>query len=47
MKQRDEWLWDGNCDNCRLKTQCTLSCNAHKHRKIKLGEDKDKNKEAK
>jgi len=28
----DEWLDDGNCDNCRRKNYCKTPCKAHKER---------------
>ena len=28
----DEWLADGNCDNCRRKKYCRTPCKAHKER---------------
>ena len=28
----DEWLGDGDCDNCRRKKYCKRPCRAHKER---------------
>ena len=28
----DEWLKDGDCDNCRRKKYCKNPCKAHKER---------------
>lgn len=32
MAKRDEWLWDGDCNNCKIQKQCLQSCRAHKQR---------------
>lgn len=32
MTRRDEWLWDGNCDNCKLQKKCTKPCIAHRRK---------------
>ena len=33
----DEWLRDGDCDNCRRKKYCRTPCKAHKERFARRG----------